>query len=252
MRNIKLLIMYDGTAYHGWQMQKNLITVQQMVEEALSKTFGEERVIVHGCSRTDAGVHARGYVCSFFTSSSIPASKLPFALNTCLPPDIRALKARDVDENFHAQYDAVSKIYSYTVLNSPHSDAFLHNRVWHYPRKIDMEKVSYAASFLQGEHDFRTFMSKDETRTNYVKNMYSVKAEKEGDFITFTLHADGYLYNMVRIICGTLVFMGSGILNYKDMPDVITSFDRKRAGMTAPPQGLILEKVFYKPEYEGF
>ncbi len=252
MRNIKLLIMYDGTAYHGWQMQKNLITVQECVETALSKIFGEERVIVHGCSRTDAGVHARGYVCSFNTEARIPAEKIPFALNTCLPPDIRALKARDMDMDFHAQFDAVSKIYTYSVLNAPHGDAFLHNRVWHYPQKIDMEKVKYAACVLEGTHDFRTFMSQDETKRNYEKTMYSLKAEKEGDIITFTLHADGYLYNMVRIICGTLVFMGSGILNYKDMPDVLASLERKRAGMTAPPQGLVLERVFYEPHYDGF
>ncbi len=252
MRNIKLLLMYDGTAYHGWQMQKNVITVQQVVEEALAKIFNEPRVIVHGCSRTDAGVHARGYVCSFNTTAGIPAEKIPFALNTCLPPDIRAIRACDVDEFFHAQYNAKSKIYSYTVINSPHGDAFMHNRAWHYPQKIDMEKVKYAASCLIGKHDFRTFMAQDGSQRIYVKNMYNITADKDGDLIRFTLHADGYLYNMVRIICGTLVFMGSGTLNYLDMPQVLASLDRKRAGMTAPPQGLVLEQVFYDSPYEGF
>ncbi len=249
MRNIMLKLMYDGTNYHGWQMQKNVITVQQVVEGALAKIFNEPRVIVHGCSRTDAGVHARGYVCSFNTNARMPAEKIPFALNTCLPPDIRAITAADVDENFHAQYKAKSKIYSYTVINAPHSDAFMYNRAWHYPQKIDMEKVKYAASCLIGEHDFRTFMAQDDAPRIYVKNMYNITADKEGDIIRFTLHADGYLYNMVRIICGTLVFMGSGTLNYLDMPQVLASLDRRRAGMTAPPQGLVLEQVFYDSPY---
>ncbi len=252
MRNIKLKLMYDGTNYHGWQMQKNVITVQQVVEEALSKIFNEERVIVHGCSRTDAGVHARGYVCSFNTNARMPAEKIPFALNTCLPPDIRAIQAEDVDEDFHAQYKAKSKIYSYTVINAPHSDAFMYNRAWHYPQKIDMEKVKYAASCLIGQHDFRTFMAQDDVPRVYVKNMYNITADKDGDIIRFTLHADGYLYNMVRIICGTLVFMGSGTLNYLDMPEILASLDRKRAGMTAPPQGLVLEQVFYDSPYDTF
>ena len=245
MRNIKLHLMYDGTAYHGWQMQKNVITVQQVVEEGLSKIFGGNRVVVHGCSRTDAGVHARDYVCSFFTEAKIPAEKIPFALNTCMPPDVRATFAEDMPETFHAQFSAKSKIYSYTVLNSPHGDAFLRNRVWHYPRKIDIDKARYAAAFLEGKHDFRTFMSIDGVQTVFEKNMYSINISRDGDLITFTLHADGYLYNMVRIICGTLVFMGSGVLNYLDMPQVLASLDRRRAGMTAPPQGLVLEKVFY-------
>lgn len=245
MRNIKLTLMYDGTFYHGWQRQKNVVTVQQKVEEGLGTIFNENRVIVHGCSRTDAGVHAREYVCSFNTEAKIPAEKIPFALNTCLPSDIRAYKAEDVPEDFHAQYRAKSKIYSYTVLNAPHGDAFLRNRVWHYPRKIDMEKVCYAAAFLEGKHDFRTFMALDASQTIFEKTMYSLSAEKDGDIITFKLHADGYLYNMVRIICGTLVFMGSGVLNYLDMPQVLASLDRRRAGITAPPQGLVLEKVFY-------
>ncbi len=227
MRNIKLHLMYDGTAYHGWQMQKNVITVQQVVEEGLSKIFGGNRVVVHGCSRTDAGVHARDYVCSFFTEAKIPAEKIPFALNTCMPPDVRATFAEDMPETFHAQFSAKSKIYSYTVL------------------KIDIEKIRYAAALLEGKHDFRTFMSIDATQTVFVKNMYSINVSREGDLITFALHADGYLYNMVRIICGTLVFMGSGVLNYLDMPQVLASLDRRRAGMTAPPQGLVLEKVFY-------
>ena len=245
MRNIKLHLMYDGTAYHGWQRQKNILTVQQVVEEGLGKISGEKRVIVHGCSRTDAGVHARDYVCSFQTGAKIPAAKIPFALNTCMPSDVRATFAEDMPEDFHAQYSAKSKIYSYTVLNSPHGDAFLRNRAWHYPRKIDIEKVRYAAAFLEGKHDFRTFMSIDATQTVFEKNMYSVNVQSDGDLITFTLHADGYLYNMVRIICGTLVFMGSGVLNFLDMPQILSSLDRRRAGMTAPPQGLVLEKVFY-------
>ncbi len=250
MRNIKLLLMYDGTNYHGWQMQKNAITVQQCVEQSLSKILNEPRVIVHGCSRTDAGVHARNYVCSFETNARIPAKKIPFALNTCLPPDIRTLGAADMPEDFHAQFRAKSKIYSYTVINAPHGDAFMRSRAWHYPSKIDMEKVKYAASFLVGKHDFRTFMSLDDARTVFVKNMYDISAEKEGNIITFKLHADGYLYNMVRIICGTLVFMGSGILDYLKMPEILASLDRRRAGMTAPPQGLVLEQVFYDPPYD--
>ncbi|MBQ3053856.1 MAG: tRNA pseudouridine(38-40) synthase TruA [Clostridia bacterium] len=250
MRNIKLTLMYDGTNYHGWQRQNDVITVQQCVEEALGTILNENRVIVHGCSRTDAGVHAREYVCSFETEAKIPAEKIPFALNTCLPPDIRAIRAADAPSDFHAQFKAISKIYSYTIINAPHGDAFMYNRAWHYPLKVDMEKVKYAASCLVGKHDFRTFMANDGSQRIYEKNMYSVTAQKEGDIITITLHADGYLYNMVRIICGTLMFMGSGTLNYLDMPQIITSLDRRRAGMTAPPQGLILEKVFYSPPFD--
>ncbi len=244
MRNVKLNLSYDGSAYHGFQIQKNGMTIQQAVEEAIEKITGEKTGIT-GCSRTDAGVHALDYVCNFRTSSVIPDEKLPFALNAHLPPDIACSNAQTVDNEFHARYSAKSKIYVYKIHNSPHRDPISGRYSWHYPVWLNVPEMQKAAEFFKGTHDFSAFMATGGQQKTTVKTVYMLDVLSSGCDITVKIHADGYLYNMVRIITGTLVYVGGGKISSSDIPEIIEKGDRTLAGITAPPQGLALEKVFY-------
>ena len=244
MRNIKLTLSYDGSRYHGFQIQKNGITVQQTLEEAIGSVTGE-KISVTGCSRTDAGVHALEYVCNFRTDTKIPDEKLPFAINAHLPQDIACTVAQTADEDFHARYSAKSKIYVYKIHNSPHRNPITGRYSWHYPVRLDTDKMKAATEFFVGQHDFTAFMASGGQQKTTVKNIYSLAVENDGNEITVTIHADGYLYNMVRIITGTLVYVGNGKIDFSDIPEIIQSKDRTRAGITAPPEGLALKKVFY-------
>ena len=217
MRNIKLKIQYDGTDYHGWQIQKNDITVQETVKKAVQKIVNED-VHLTGCGRTDTGVHAENYVCNFFTNSRIPSEKLPYALNTYLPNKI---------------------------LNREFPDAVMNRYSWHYKYPLDIEKMRIAAKAFIGEHDFIGFASSGFSVKTTVREIYSLDVDKNGDIITIDVVGNGFLYNMVRIIAGTLVFVGGGKINPNDMTDIINSKDRERAGITAPPQGLCLKEVYY-------
>lgn len=244
MRNLKLSLCYDGSSFHGWQIQKNGISVQQILQEALSKIC-KEPIRVIGCSRTDAGVHAAGYVCNFRTNCAIPAEKVPYAVNTVLPDDVAAYACEVVPEDFHARFSAKSKIYRYTVYQAPHRDPLRAKRAWHFPLQLEFEKMSRAAAYFKGEKDFSAFMAAGGQQMTSVRTMYELRVEKDGPFFFILSHANGYLYNMVRIIAGTLVYVGCGKILPDDIPDIIASRDRRRAGITAPPQGLQLEKVFY-------
>ena len=225
MRNIKLKIQYDGTDYHGWQIQKNDITVQEIVKKAVQKIVNED-VHLTGCGRTDTGVHAENYVCNFFTNSRIPSEKLPYALNTYLPNDIVCFEAEDTDENFHSNSSAVKKRYVYKILNREFPDAVMNRYSWHY---------KYFIGFASSGFSVKTT----------VREIYLLDVDKNGDIITIDVVGNGFLYNMVRIIAGTLVFVGGGKINPNDMTDIINSKDRERAGITAPPQGLCLKEVYY-------
>ncbi len=244
MRNIKLTIQYDGTHYHGWQSQKNAITVQDVLENAVQKLTGAKPRIV-GSSRTDTGVHARRFVCNFGSETKIPCEKLPLALNTHLPQDIVCLLAEDVDTDFNSRYSSTKKCYTYYIQNSQFPDVFKTNYAWHYPYKLDVSKMQRAAKAFLGEHDFIGFAASGFTVKTTVRTIYSLDVEKEGDLIKITVTGNGFLYNMVRIIAGTLAFVGCGKIDAEDMEDIIASCDRKRAGITAPPQGLFLTEVFY-------
>jgi len=241
MRNLFLTLEYDGTNYHGFQIQPNAITIQGVLENAIKEIFKED-ITVTGCSRTDAGVHAKKYVCSFFTECKIPCEKVPIALNTKLPYDIRAILCKEVDENFHARFDTVSKTYNY-VINNREFDVFKRNYSWYVDAKLDVEKMNNAAKYFIGKHDFKSFMTGEKDNTE--REVFSLDVEEKDGFINIFITADGFLYNMVRIITGTLKMVGEGKLNSEDIKHIIDAKDRTKAGVTAPPQGLYLYDVKY-------
>ena len=244
MRNIKLILQYDGTGYHGWQMQKNAPTVQETLSEAVYKVTGAKPQLT-GSSRTDAGVHAKRFVCNFKTESGIPCERLPIALNTYLPEDIICLFAEEADADFNARFSAKGKCYTYYILNSKFPDAFRRNYSWHFPYDLNIDNMKKAALAFVGEHDFAGFASSGATTVTTVRTIYSLDVEKDGDLIKITAKGNGFLYNMVRIIAGTLAFVGCGKLDASEIPEIILSCDRSRAGITAPPQGLFLTEVYY-------
>ena len=242
--NIKLNLQYDGTEYHGWQIQKNAPTVQETVTRALEKITGETVTLI-GCGRTDAGVHAENYVCNFFASANIPPDKYPYALNSVLPSDIVCFGAAQVSDDFHANKSAKSKRYVYRILNREFPDAVMRRYAWHYRYPLDIQKMREAATAFLGEHDFIGFASSGFSVKTTVRTIYSLDVTRDGDIITADIHGNGFLYNMVRIITGTLVSVGCGKINPADMTGIIASRDRERAGITSPAEGLCLKEVYY-------
>lgn len=242
--NIKLKIQYDGTEYHGWQIQAGDATVQEKLTEAARRITGGE-VKLKGCGRTDAGVHAEEYVCNFHTAARIPVDRYPYALNSKLPKDIVCLGAELAEEDFDSNKSAKAKRYIYRIYNSDIPDAFLGRYSWQYKYKLDEERMKLAAKAFVGEHDFIGFASSGFTVKTTVRTIYSLDIERNGNLITIDICGNGFLYNMVRIIAGTLVFVGSGKIEPEDMEAIIASKCRERAGVTAPPQGLCLKEVYY-------
>ncbi len=241
----KLKMAYDGTNYHGWQRQKNGITVQEIMENVLSEMFGIKTTVT-GCSRTDAGVHAKIYVCSFSGETTIPADKIPFVLNTKLPGDIRAYECIVMHDDFNARFETVSKAYEYKIINRAFHDPLLLNYAWHFPVKLDVEKMQKAAEIIRGKHDFASFCAAGSVVKSTVRTVTDLTVTREGDVITVRAEADGFLYNMVRIITGTLVYVGCGKLCVEDIAELINKKDRRLLGITAPPQGLSLVEVNYE------
>ncbi|MDO5603470.1 MAG: tRNA pseudouridine(38-40) synthase TruA, partial [Oscillospiraceae bacterium] len=222
----------------------------EVLQDAMQKTLGE-RPDVKGCSRTDAGVHASGFCLSFFTKSHIPLLRLPLALNDSLPPDIRVFAAREVPENFHARYDADGKEYRYRIRTGSIDSPFDAPYTWRVNGKPDREKMQRAADACLGAHDFRSFMSRGSgAGEDTVRRVDFFQVEKEENVLTITIRADGYLYNMVRILVGTLVEIGMGRLPEDSMGRILKARDRAAAGPTAPAKGLCLTKVFYKTFFE--
>ena len=247
-RNIILHLAYDGTAYHGWQMQKRDRTVQETLEKALSRICGHVVKTV-GCGRTDAGVHARHYCANFRTVSTIPTDRLPYAVNTLLPHDISVYTAWEGKKDFNAIGSCLKKEYRYYILNSRIRDPFLENRVCFYPQKLDMEKMQRASQAFEGTHDFRAVRSVGtETRTT-VRTVHYCTVEKSDDLITISVCADGFLYNMCRAIAGTLIYASYGKIESEDIPDLLKAGDRRMTGPTMPPQGLYLNHLWY-PDFE--
>lgn len=244
MRNIMLKLCYDGTDYHGFQRQENGITIQQVVEEAIKKVTCET-VTITGCSRTDAGVHAMEYVCNFKTESTVPEDKFCFAINSYMPEGISCTASKEVSEDFHSRYSAKSKTYVYSIYNAPHKNPILCRFAWHYPIKIDVEKMKVAAVQIVGTHDFTAFMASGGQQKTTVKTVNFLDITQDENQIFISINADGFLYNMVRIIAGTLVYAGTGKLAPESILDIIKSGDRTLAGITAPPQGLCLKEIFY-------
>lgn len=244
MRNIALRLRYDGSRYHGWQVQKNEISVAQTLNEALEKVCGHPVKTV-GCGRTDAGVHALSYCANFRTDSRIPAERLPLAVNSRLPADIAVERAMDAPEDFNAIGSCIKKEYIYKILNSTIRDPFLEKRVCFYPQRLDMELMRRAAAAFEGTHDFRAVRSLGTPTKTTVRNVHHCRAEKQGDIITVSVCADGFLYNMCRAIVGTLIYASYGKLLPEDIPALLEKGDRRLTGPTMPPQGLYLNRVWY-------
>ena len=245
--NIKLTLQYDGTDFNGWQIQSGHLsarTVQGELSQALNRIV-EEPVTLIGAGRTDSGVHARGQVASFCTSRPIPEDKWPAALNSILPEDIRVIAAEEVPPAFHAQYDAVKKMYCYYLLNTEHEDVFLRRYSLHCRHTLDMDNMSRAAAMLLGTRNFKSFCASGSSIGSFERSIYQADLFPQGNTLVFRITADGFLYRMVRTIVGTLLEIGRGKQPPEWMEQVIAARDRERAGPTAPPQGLVLEKVWY-------
>ncbi len=247
MDNYALKLSYLGTAYHGWQRQKNGVTVQQRLEEAVEKTCSV-KAHVSGCGRTDAGVHAEGYVASVRMDCSIPLDRLPFALNARLPDDIVVHAAHRVPPDFDARFSCLSKEYTYRIHNSPTRDPFLTDRAWFYPQALDVERMARAARYFVGEHDFSAVRSIGTPVRSPVREIYYLDVERRGELIEIFARANGFLYNMVRAIAGTLVFVGNGKLDPDAIPAILESKDREAAGPTAPACGLYMTALDYGRE----
>ena len=243
-RRIQLIVEYDGTNYAGWQRQANALTVQQVIEERLAK-LTRAKVVLHGASRTDAGVHALGQSAHFDTESPIPGEKFAFALNTMLPPDVRIRASREVPDTFHARFSTKGKRYRYLIYDSRHAGAL--NRFTHahviYP--LDAALMHAEAQALTGTHDFAAFAASGSVVKDTVRTIYAARVERVDDSVRLTIEGSGFLYNMVRIIAGTLIGVGSGKLAPGAFERALKSGSRLDLGVTAPAHGLTLMEVFY-------
>lgn len=242
--NYMLNLSYDGTAYHGWQKQNNAVAVCDVLEQAIEKIF-KQKIEVTGCSRTDAGVHAINYICNFKSDLIIPTDKLPLAINTKLPGDIRVKSAKEADDDFNSRFSAHSKTYIYKTCCSKILNPFLRNYAYHFPYEVNMENIQKALKHFEGTHDFAGFMAQGSSQNTTVRTVNFLRAKSCGDIIEFEINANAYLYNMVRIISGTLLYVGIGRIAPDHIPDIIKSCDRRRAGITAEPQGLYLKEILY-------
>ncbi len=243
MRNIKIIVQYNGANYCGWQEQPDSLGIQGNIEYAI-KEITKEKVKINGSGRTDAGVHAIGQVANFKIESKIDVSRIPDALNSKLPKDISIIDAEEVDEDFHARYSAKGKVYRYLVYNSRYRNPILKDISYQVKYNLDFDKMKKAAESLVGTHDFCGFMSSGSSIKDTVRTIRNVKIEKEGDLIVFEFEGNGFLYNMVRIISGTLIDIGRGKIE-ENMEEIIKSKNRSNAGHTAPGHALFLKKVFY-------
>ena len=244
MKRVKLTVAYDGTNYCGWQVQPNGITIQEVLNQCLSEFTGE-KIETIGASRTDAGVHALGNVAVFDTEMRMPGDKFSFALNQRLPEDIRIQKSEEVDVNFHPRYIKSQKTYEYRILNRrfPIPTERFYSHFTYIP--LDIEKMREAAEYLVGEHDFKSFCGTGAQVKTTVRTVKEIQIEKNEDRITIRITGEGFLYNMVRIIAGTLMDIGGGLYPPEKMQEILAAKDRKKAGPTAPARGLTLMEIQY-------
>jgi tRNA pseudouridine38-40 synthase len=247
MPKISCIIAYDGTNYSGYQIQPQKRTVQGEIEGALMKIHKGEQIRIHASGRTDTGVHAKGQTIHFDTSLHIPGNSWKKALNTLLPNDVYVHHSEEVSADFHARYDVVEKEYRYIVQNTIDPDIFKRNYVWHYPYKLNIQAIQEACNYFEGTHDFTTFSSAKATvKGNKIRTLYEVSCQQENDQIVFVFRGSGFLYNMVRILVGTLLDVGQEKIKPSAIMDMLESKDRNKAGKTAPPQGLYLWMVRYQ------
>ena len=245
MRNIKLLIEYDGTNYLGWQVQPKGATIQGILEERLGLLTGE-KIRLFGSGRTDSGVHAIGQVAHFKTGSSMDTHRMQRALNSLLPPDIMIQKMEEVEESFHARKHSKSKVYEYRILNRDLRSVFHRGYVWHIPQRLDFKEMGKATQYLIGEHDFSSFRSVGSpTRTTVRKVTRAEWKRGRSGLVRFEIEANGFLKQMVRAIIGTLVEVGKGKMSAVEFRRILESKERSKAGPTAPAHGLFLKEVKY-------
>ena len=245
MKKVKLVVAYDGTNYCGWQIQPNGGTIEQKLNEALTQLLGEE-IKVTGASRTDAGVHSLGNVCVFETSSRMPAEKISFALNQRLPEDIVVQSSCEVDESFHPRFSKSKKTYEYRILNRKMRMPTRRLDTYFFHYELDVAAMQKAAGYLVGEHDFKSFCAANAQSETTIRTIYSCEVSKKEDIITIRVTGNGFLYNMVRIIAGTLIKVGNGDYKPEDMKEILDACDRSKAGPTAPAHGLTMIGLEYE------
>ncbi len=250
MNNFAVKITYDGTDYCGWQLQPNGISIEEKLVSAIKSVTGDT-VNVYGSGRTDSGVHALAQVANFKCDFAHGENKLVAALNANLPDSIRITKAAVMPDDFNARFCAVAKTYVYCIFNSSIFSPFYLNRAYHYKFPLDLDKMNEACDILKGQHDFSAFMASGSSVKTTVRTLYELKAEKCGDMLTITASANGFLYNMVRILAGTLLYAGNGKMSLNDIKTVLDSRLRANGGApTLPARGLYLKEVYYPKEYE--
>lgn len=245
MKRVKLVVAYDGTNYHGWQVQDNGITIEEVLNRTISELVQEDIKVI-GASRTDAGVHACGNVAVFDTESRIPGDKFSFALNQRLPEDIRIQESCEVDADFHPRYADTVKTYEYNILNRRFEmpSKRLYAAFCYYP--MDIERMNQAAAYLVGEHDFKSFCSAGAQVQTTVRTIYAVNVTKDDDMVHIRITGNGFLYNMVRIIAGTLMQVGTGLMEPEQVKEILEARDRSKAGPTAVAKGLTLVEIRYE------
>ncbi|HCF48963.1 MAG TPA: tRNA pseudouridine(38-40) synthase TruA [Syntrophomonas sp.] len=244
MQRIKMIIQYDGSQYHGFQIQLNAHTIQAALQEAIYRLTAE-KVSVLFAGRTDTGVHALGQVIAFDTSASIPAQRWGLALNSFLPPDIQVLESEAARADFHPRFLAVTKHYRYRIYRSPLGAVCQRNYAWCNTEKLDLEKMQRACAYLRGTHNFKSFCASGSPVKTFTRTVSRCQMEEDDHYLFLDIAADGFLYNMVRIITGTLIEVGRGRLKAQNLAEILARQDRRYAGPTAPPQGLYLLGVDY-------
>lgn len=245
MRNIRLLLQYDGTRYQGWQRQESSEnTIQGKLERLLSQMCGEP-IEVLGSGRTDAGVHARGQEANFHTESEMSVEEMLEYINTYLPEDIAVLKVTEAAPRFHSRLNACGKCYRYQIVNSSIPDVFLRKYAWEFPEELDVDAMRRAAQYLLGEHDYKSFTSAKKGKKSTVRRIDAIEIEQRDSLITFTFRGNGFLYHMIRILMGTLLEVGTGRRTPESMTELLEAGSRDRAGMLVPAKGLTLMEVYF-------
>lgn len=243
-KNIKLIIEYDGKNYSGWQRQKNVMTIQQKLEDVISE-ITRENIEVIGCSRTDAGVHAKAFVGNFITESTIPSEKFKLAINQKLPKDIVILNSEKVDLEFHSRFHSKGKTYLYNILNRQERPVINRDYAYHFNKVLDIDSMIEGSKYFLGTHEFDSFKSTGSSVQSTERTIYNLDIYKDEQNIKIQVTGDGFLYNMVRIIVGTLLDIGIGKISPEAIKDIIIAKDRTKAGRVVPAHGLYLQQVYY-------
>ena len=239
MKRIKMTVAYDGTNYCGWQIQPNGITIEQVLNDALTELLGE-KIVVSGASRTDYGVHSKGNICVFDTNTRMPGEKISYAINQRLPEDIVVVGSEEVADDWHPRYVNSRKTYEYRILNRRFPDPTRRLDTYFFHYELDVEKMQKAARFLEGQHDFKSFCSVGSQVKTTTRTIYSCSVTKDEDIVKIRVTGNGFLYNMVRIIAGTLIQVGNGNIAPDKIPEILEACDRNMAGPTAPANGLTM------------